>query len=773
MKSYLSLIPLSARTRKRQNRMTLLCIIVAVLLVTTIFSMADMGIRMEKTRLIETHGYWHVMIKGLTAQQAEQISQQTDVFAASLYDGINYDLSADYTIRGKNCVIVGCDAAMLTEIYDDLTEGHYPTDANEILLSNRAKRLLNVNIGDVITLHTPQGDFDYTISGFGADVTISTDADVVGGVLNWDSFVALAQRERSALRPVCFVRFTENAPIRKAISQLRETYGLTDETLSENTALLGVTGLSSDGYVMGLYLVAAILFVLVLSAGVFMIAGSLNSKTAEKTQFYGMLRCIGASRAQIMHLVRLEALYWCKTAVPVGVIIGVACTWMLCAMLRFYAGAEFVQIPLFEVSSVGIISGIIVGVLTVLISSRSPAKRAASVSPVAAVAGNLSNNVHVSRPIRKRFWKIETALGVHHAISDRKNLLLMTGSFALSILLILSFSVLIQWVQMALNPLRPWAPDVFFSSPENLCEIEKGFVKEVESLPYVKRAFGRMYQSLPAEYEGTSGRIDLISYERQQFQWAQEDLIAGDLTDVIEGNGVLTVFDQSNSLQVGDTIHLAQEDLLVAGVLKDSPFDTSDQPTVICSEALFTKITGQDAYAVVDVQLVQSATEQHVSELQQLANGRYRMYDRLAQNKDTRNTYSMFCLFVYGFLAVITLITLIHTVNSISMSVSARTRQYGAMRAVGMDTLQIKKMIVMESSTYTVLGFLAGFALGVPLHRFLYGQMITNYWGTPWEIPFSSIGIILCLLAFTSFFAPFIPARRVCSMTISETINEL
>ena len=548
---------------------------------------------------------------------------------------------------------------------------------------------------------------------------------------------------------------------------------MTDETLSENTALLGVTGLSSDGYVMGMYLVAAILFVLVLAAGVFMIAGSLNSKTAEKTQFYGMLRCIGASRAQIMHLVRLEALYWCKTAVPVGVIMGVVCTWILCALLRFYAGAEFVQIPLFEISSVGIISGIIVGVLTVLISSRSPAKRAASVSPVAAVTGNLSNNVHVSRPMRKRFLKIETALGIHHAISDRKNLLLMTGSFALSILLILSFSVLIQWVQMALNPLKPWAPDIFFSSPQNLCEIEKAFVEEVESLPYVKHAFGRMYQSLPAEYEGTSGQIDLISYDHQQFQWAQEDLIAGDLSDVIEGNGVLTVFDQSNSLQVGDTIRLAQANLLVAGILKDSPFDTSDQPTVICSEALFTKITGQDAYAVVDIQLIQSATGQHVSELQQLANGRYRMYDRLAQNKDTRNTYAMFCLFVYGFLAVITLITLIHTVNSISMSVSARTRQYGAMRAVGMDTLQIKKMIVTESSTYTVLGFLAGFALGVPLHRFLYGQMITNYWGTPWEIPFSSIGIILCLLAFTSFFAPFVPAKRVCAMTISETINEL
>ena len=52
MKSYLSLVPISAKVRKRQNRMTLLCIIISVLLVTTIFSMADMAIRMEKIQVI-------------------------------------------------------------------------------------------------------------------------------------------------------------------------------------------------------------------------------------------------------------------------------------------------------------------------------------------------------------------------------------------------------------------------------------------------------------------------------------------------------------------------------------------------------------------------------------------------------------------------------------------------------------------------------------------------------------------------------------------------
>ena len=773
MKSYLSLIPISAKVRKRQNRMTMLCIVISVLLVTMIFSMADMAIRMEKTRMIEEHGNWHIMLKEPSKEQIAQITQRTDILAFSRYDGLNFDLSEDYTINGKPCVIAGGDAALLTEIYNNLTEGRYPAKENEILLSNDAKEQLSLQIGDVITMHTPTGDFSYTISGFGGDVTITTDADIVGAFLNWHSFQNLAKKEGTELAPVCFIRFDKNTNIRKIISNLQQTYGFTDQTLSENTALLGLTGFSSNSYVMGMYLVAAILFFLVLTAGVFMIAGSLNSRTAERTQFFGMLRCIGASRTQIMHLVRLEALYWCKTAVPIGVFVGIVGTWVLCALLRFGAGTEFVQIPLFGISAIGILSGIIVGVLTVLLSSISPARRAASVSPVAAVTGNLSEKGNVSRPIKKSFLKIETTLGIHHAVSSPKNLLLMTGSFALSIIMILSFSVLIQWVDMALNPLKPWAPDVFYSSPDNQCEIEKSFAKEVASRSYVERVFGRMYQSLPAEYEGKQGNIDLISYEEQQFQWATDDLLAGDISAVAEGKGVLTVFDKSNTLQVGDTIQLEQTELTVVGVLKDSPFDTTDQPTVICSEQMFTEITGKDAYAILDVQLSKKATTQNVNELHALAEGQYQFYDRLEQNKDSQNTYFMFCLFVYGFLAVIALITIIHTINSISMSVSARTKQYGAMRAVGMDRSQIKKMIVTEAATYTALGLLAGCVLGLPLHHFLYSQMITNYWGTAWQIPFTSIGGILILLVLTSLLAPFAPAKRICDMAVSETINEL
>ena len=63
---------------------------------------------------------------------------------------------------------------------------------------------------------------------------------------------------------------------------------------------------------------------------------------------------------QVRHYVRLEALNWCKTAIPMGLALGMIVTWMLCAVLRFCVGEEFTDIPLFGISFLGIISGILV-----------------------------------------------------------------------------------------------------------------------------------------------------------------------------------------------------------------------------------------------------------------------------------------------------------------------------------------------------------------------------------------------------------------------------
>ena len=131
-----------------------------------------------------------------------------------------------------------------------------------------------------------------------------------------------------------------------------------------------------------LFATAAVLFVLILTAGVLMIAGSINSDVAQRTQFFGLMRCLGMSRKQIIRFVRLEALNWCRMAIPEGVLLGIVITWILCIILRLGVGEEFSALPLFGISGIGIAAGIAVGLLTVLLAARTPAKRAARVSPL-------------------------------------------------------------------------------------------------------------------------------------------------------------------------------------------------------------------------------------------------------------------------------------------------------------------------------------------------------------------------------------------------------
>lgn len=97
-----------------------------------------------------------------------------------------------------------------------------------------------------------------------------------------------------------YVQFESAAKAANAIKELQTQYQLSDGSISENTGVMGMAGQSNNTAMQSMYGLAAILFVLVLLAGILMISGSMNSIIAQRTQFFGMLRCIGASRQQII-----------------------------------------------------------------------------------------------------------------------------------------------------------------------------------------------------------------------------------------------------------------------------------------------------------------------------------------------------------------------------------------------------------------------------------------------------------------------------------------
>lgn len=795
MKSYLSLIPISARIRKKHNRMTLFCIIIAVLLVTAVFSLADMGVRMETMHSMESHGNWHIRIMNIPEDTAKKIGSRKDIDAISEYAVTNLDMTKDYSINGIKTALCGVDEPFISDIMNYFMKDSQLKSNDEIILTENAKMLLDVSSGDHVVLETPSGRRDFTVTGFRSDddryvnsnggetSALLVGENELGAFMTTETFREICRDNDESAETVYYVRFDGGSgSVKRAISDIKEEYGLPDENIEFNTIVMASMGLSDNAYINGFYIAAAVLFVLILMAGVFMISGSMNSNIAERTEFFGMLRCIGAGKRQIINFVRLEALNWCKTAVPIGVGSGIIISWGLCAVLRYVVGGEFSDMPVFGISAVGMICGVLVGILTVLFAAHAPAKRASKVPPITAASGNTVNNDNVRRAVNNRFFKIETALGIRHAVSAKKNLALMTSSFALSIILFLCFSVLVELVS-CLIPQSSAAPDLEISTADTSNTIDCDFRKDIEAMHGVSHVLSRgTVLDVPADIENNAEQdtVNIISYDGYQLTLLEKDdaLRRGSDIEKLYGGGgyVLTIYDEKNPLNIGDRITVNGTELEIAGMLKSSPFSndgtTGGEIDLICSEDIFADITGESGSAILDIQLSPDATDEDVSAIRELTYGKFEFRDR--RSEADKSMYWAFRLFVYGFLAVIALISAFNIINSISMSVSARIKQYGAMRAVGMDSRQTTRMIAAETAVYAVSGFAVGCALGLPLSRFLYGYLITSHFGYyTWEIPFVLIAVILMFVFAASAAAVYFPAKRIKNMAVTDTINEL
>lgn len=778
MKHYLDLVPISAKVHKKHSRMTRICIILAVFLVTGIFGMADMAIRSQQLQEIKTGGNWHVLISDTDQKTVSMISTRPEVKVFGWYGFLKEE--SKYTVSGKPVSLAGMDKNVSDKILPmKVLEGSYPKEKNEVVLTRNAKLDLGIHVGDTILLEHPDSKpVELVVVGF---------IEGTSKILKQNAYVMLMTKEgfeysipKEEYGTLYLVQLSRYCNMQKVITDIKEQYNLTDKQIIKNGNLLAVLGQSDNDYILNLYATAAVLFIIVMAAGIMMLASSLNTNVMQRTEFFGMMRCLGATKKQIMRFVRKEALYWCRTAIPIGILIGTAAIWVLCAVLRIIVPGYFSEMPVFSVSWIGVISGIAVGILTVLFAVRSPSKRAARVSPLTAVSGNINYTQSIRTSAKTSIFKIDTAIGIHHAMSGKKNFFLMVGSFSLSVVLFLCFSVTLDFMHHAIKPLRPWTPDISFISSDQSCSLPDTLIEKLKEYPKVKRVYGRMFAySIPVVSGSQNKKANLVSYEDFQFSWAKGSLIEGSIDDVKKKeNYVLIVHSSDRSLGVSGKITLnikdKQKEIIVAGLLSSSPFDNAeDEITVICSERAFRELTGETGYTIIDIQLSAGASDSDVDSIRSLVGTDTQFSDRRASNREAKGIFYSMALFMYGFLVIIVLISIFNIVNSIAMSVSARIKQYGAMRAIGMSGRQLIKMVASEALTYSIVGSIVGCIIGLPMHKDLFEKMVTSHWGDPWQLPLGMLGIIVAVVIISSVFAVYGPSKRIRDMSIADTISAL
>ena len=528
--------------------------------------------------------------------------------------------------------------------------------------------------------------------------------------------------------------------------------------------------------------IAIILFILILVAGALMISGSINNSIAQRTKFFGMMRSLGMSKGQIKKFVRLESLNWCKTSIPVGTLIGVVSTWVLCGGLRYIVGEEFSNVPVFTISIFGILAGILVGLASVLIAAKKPAKEASKISPIVALSGNAKSNIGNKQLVNNKFFNIEKLLGINHAIENKKNLFLMSASFALSIMLFLTFIVFGQFVNYIM-PQSSARADIVIMSKDTSSNIDPNLLDKLEKVEGVKNVYGRRSVfDVNAILESESNlreKIDIISYDDFDLKGLKKDKVLKKKSDLSKVFGkshyVLATWDRESDKEIGDKIKINGEDFEIAGLLKYDPFtsdgETGGKTTIITSSQTFKQITHEDGYNLVMLQTNENFSNESINEVQKIMGNKNTINDRREQK--TTGTYMAFMFFVYGFIAIIGLVSLLNSINSISISVSSKIKQYGMMRAVGMDKFQIKRMIKVESATYGFFGCFIGIIVGVLLNKIIFTKLIENHFSyAVWQFPILPVIISIGFILISVIISTYKPIKRINKMSITDNINE-
>ncbi|MGA5824345.1 ABC transporter permease [Kitasatospora sp. NPDC094028] len=267
--------------------------------------------------------------------------------------------------------------------YDDpqvhLVQGHAPTGPGGIVLDQASARHKNIRLGDPLHILTPAGSMPGTLVGI---VTFTS-----GNPGVTMAYVDTATAQKALLgKPDQFTGITvDTAPGTShttAQAAIKATLGTGYSVATkEEQAQTAAQQISSFLSVVTMALLGfAGLAVLV---GIFLILNTFSMLVAQRTRELGLLRALGAGRGQVMRAVLTEALLLGVIGSTLGLGAGIGLAVGLKSLISGFgvdlSGTALVINPVTPVAAYA------VGVLVTVVAAYLPARRAARISPMAAL----------------------------------------------------------------------------------------------------------------------------------------------------------------------------------------------------------------------------------------------------------------------------------------------------------------------------------------------------------------------------------------------------
>lgn len=149
----------------------------------------------------------------------------------------------------------------------------------------------------------------------------------------------------------------------------------------------------------------------------------------------------------------------------------------------------------------------------------------------------------------------------------------------------------------------------------------------------------------------------------------------------------------------------------------------------------------------------------------------FRLYESAQWKAEQMTTFEQTMIMMYALIAALALPSLLALINTLAMSVLARTREIGMLRAVGSTRAQVRRMVLAESLLLSAIGTLFGVVAGVWLGYSLVAAMNTVGFPMPYTFPMGGVVAAVVIGVTFAVLAALLPARQAARLDIVAALH--
>lgn len=771
------------KSEKRRNIMVIISVVLAAFLISLSGLVGVSLMQTEKKKVIDTYEATYVQVDEAHIEELKQVPEFARV-------GEYYMYGEEVSTQGFNGFFAYADKETLYMARSQmkLADGDLPIEKNEIVVSKEwlSKFFPDCHIGDSVTLDTESFSGEYTISGI-LDTTGQEKQNMYSFLISKEMLKQCKKYE-----PDGFFAYVHLKNVDQLDGELIKSYV---QKIKEELQIPGVGFQDAyfryiDGEISMENVLLLMAFAgIVLVGGCVVIQSIFRISIIDKIKSYGQLRTIGATKKQIMRIVKKEghSLGW--KGMSIGILLGLGVT-----LLLFPRGFSLLGY-LFVIGCTVLICWTMI-----CLSIRKPVKLAANISPVEAVRFTSPQKKIKNRTKRKKISPC--SLGMLNFRRDWKKTVSIMFSLSLGGILLLAVSSLLilqSPEKLARQYFKNGDYKIYMDSDKEHIDLLKQGNPLNEELKQeildIDGVEGILVTRKSAGFEATSHEIttrgvcDMITKKNRKL--VAQTVVEGSMPD---NNGILLPYDYrgfDGKEKLGETIELSLGEktipVTISGFydLEKTIFASGhgpigvDGPMMFLPEKLLQKlipdVTNFD-YSW-DIVCNPDKSEKVGKALENLVVSHTDIgLDTFEDRVDSFGYMNV----AYGIMQVISwFIFLFGVINLINTTLSnqySRRQENSVLRSVGLAPKQLAQMAVWEGMGYVVSSILLMLAIGLPITLLVWRKFsISSYAGRilPYEFPWLQMGVYVVVLVTVEFILSVWTIRRQKKQSLIEQMRAI